>query len=80
MKGTLANATTCACGHANTVVCDSRPYQSTTRRRRRCTACNRRWTTLEVRVNLEPDKPKLMREAKRVKAQKRINSTQGPTA
>lgn len=36
-----------ACGSVRTSVSDSRPVRDTVRRRRRCRACKRRWTTEE---------------------------------
>ena len=38
-----------ACG-ADTKVCDSRNYNGGVRRRRECLECERRFTTLEVRI------------------------------
>jgi len=69
-------ATICKCG-GETKVTDSRPHGKSIRRRRECLGCGERWSTLEVRGNFEVDKPALMREAKRVKAQERKLAAQG---
>lgn len=59
-----------ACGGESSVI-DSRPHKESIRRRRKCLTCNARWSTLEIRGTFNINKPKLMREAKRVKAQER---------
>lgn len=72
-------ATVCKCG-GDTTVTDSRPHGKSTRRRRKCLSCGERWSTLEVRGQFTVDKPALMREAKRVKAQERKRAAEGATA
>lgn len=37
------------CLHAKSLIVDSRPSQTTIRRRRECQSCGQRWTTMEVR-------------------------------
>lgn len=63
-----SGASLCNCGGEGQVI-DSRPHGKGTRRRRKCIVCGDRWSTLERRGTFVVDKPALMREAKRKKAQ-----------
>lgn len=40
-----------SCGSRETTVKDSRPLDSTIRRRRQCRTCHHRWTTIEAEIN-----------------------------
>lgn len=72
-------AVVCKCG-AKSGVIESRPHGTSIRRRRHCRVCGERWSTLEVRGTFDMDKPAMMREAKRVKAQERKRAAESETA